>query len=786
MKESKIKSILFWILALILVICLSLLSGYLWKSSQEGQVDIMGEVSDISGPIPGFPQIDSNGVIYSIALSEDERILYVGGEFSSVGGIERHNLAAIDTSTYQVTDWSPSAEGGPVYVIEFSGNSVYVGGSFNDITDVSGDTIITGEFAKISANGMVDTNCFPSIDSTWKYPSSVYSIEVTPEYIYVGGSFDRVGRIKVTGLVRLNRYSCEFDDTWVPSIQGLEERVLTILAEEEWIYVGGSFSEVNGTAVNSFARLGLDGTLDSSCNPNISSRFGYLGVSSIKQDKDSIYIGGRFGGVEENPVTNLARLSKSTCAWDSSWIPDLTPVDPHSGRIIDLEPHSSGVFVGGVLFHFGTKRTEFGRVSTGNGLVDPNWELEVEAPDWETFTVYSLAVGSKFVYIGGSFETIGEENVKGLAAFNIDALPPVGGVSINRNAVYTNSANVQLDLSATDEMNNVTEMMICNNRSFIGCNWEPYTTTKAWTLDSTLGTKIVYVKFKDSIGHVSDVTSDSILLRVSNIVITDIGLIKNIPDRDSLRYYFTSTEPLIKGLTQSDSTVYFVYGDETYRANADSNGKFSISFTVARGVNTIQYYSKDISGNQSNTKTLILTVGIENFPDSVLEKLGLTTKPEQKDDVIEEKLSIGEGIVEEIPTMDLEQEQEDDTQVIQESGKKFQLVRVLDKNGKPMVKASVEIDGYFYITDQRGEFQTEALKYDRSYKIKVEYKGVKFEADVLGTSESQEIIEVVLSRDSILDKIDPKYLYLLLLLILLSLLTVLWVLLRRRKKKEKE
>jgi len=78
---------------------------------------------------------------------------------------------------------------------------------------------------------------------------------------------------------------------------------------------------------------------------------------------------------------------------------------------------------------------------------------------------------------------------------------------INENASYTNSPNVTLSLSAE----NAFQMAISNTTDFAGISWEPYQTTKKWTLTKGDGKKTVYVKFRSPDGGVSVVVSDTII-----------------------------------------------------------------------------------------------------------------------------------------------------------------------------------------------------------------------------------------------------------------------------------
>ncbi|MBI1798431.1 MAG: T9SS type A sorting domain-containing protein [Candidatus Eisenbacteria bacterium] len=64
------------------------------------------------------------------ALAMLDSVLYVGGNFSGVGGEPRICLAAVDTSIGLPTDWNPGADG-LVWSLAAHGNTVYAGGGFS-------------------------------------------------------------------------------------------------------------------------------------------------------------------------------------------------------------------------------------------------------------------------------------------------------------------------------------------------------------------------------------------------------------------------------------------------------------------------------------------------------------------------------------------------------------------------------------------------------------------------------------------------------------------------------
>lgn len=69
------------------------------------------------------------------ALAAVDSLLYVGGEFGSIGGESRICLAAVDTATGRATSWDPGLDG-YVWSLAAAGNSLYVGGGFTRASGV--------------------------------------------------------------------------------------------------------------------------------------------------------------------------------------------------------------------------------------------------------------------------------------------------------------------------------------------------------------------------------------------------------------------------------------------------------------------------------------------------------------------------------------------------------------------------------------------------------------------------------------------------------------------------
>jgi trimeric autotransporter adhesin len=78
-----------------------------------------------------------NNNIFIDALAVNGTTVYAGGQFQTIGGQIRNNIAALDATTGNALDWNPNAvtgnQGGNVVAIAVSGTTVYLGGFFSSI-----------------------------------------------------------------------------------------------------------------------------------------------------------------------------------------------------------------------------------------------------------------------------------------------------------------------------------------------------------------------------------------------------------------------------------------------------------------------------------------------------------------------------------------------------------------------------------------------------------------------------------------------------------------------------
>lgn len=220
--------------------------------------------------------------------------------------------------------------------------------------------------------------------------------------------------------------------------------------------------------------------------------------------------------------------------------------------------------------------------------------------NWKLSTVNSTKnVYVRFKDSAGNLSSIYSD------AILLDSTGPTGTVSINNNANYTNSVNVTLKLSASD-LSSVKSMAFSTNGVDFSA-WEDFAVSKSFTLPTGDGTKTVYVKFKDDLGNIGLIHSDSIILdttKPADPTVTGSPEGQTITKGDSITLS-GSAEP-------SSQITIRVYSEAVYTEyiNADASGNWSHTISNAiiekltTGEHTITVAVTDSAGNVSQEKQI--------------------------------------------------------------------------------------------------------------------------------------------------------------------------------------
>jgi len=141
-----------------------------------------------------------------LALATSGNMLYMGGSFTTVGGVTRNRLAAYNIETNSLDlNFNPNINNS-VNTIKISGDHMYIGGDF---TLVGAST--RNRCAKVRlSDGALDANFNPNLNRT------VRAIDISGDYLYIGGNFTTVGGITKRKLCAVNPSNATLYNNFTP------------------------------------------------------------------------------------------------------------------------------------------------------------------------------------------------------------------------------------------------------------------------------------------------------------------------------------------------------------------------------------------------------------------------------------------------------------------------------------------------------------------------------------------------------------------------------------------
>jgi len=249
--------------------------------------------------------------------------------------------------------------------------------------------------------------------------------------------------------------------------------------------------------------------------------------------------------------------------------------------------------------HSGVSKMQF----SNDGVVFSAEENYVTSKSWTLTT----GEGLKTVYVQYK-DNAGNWSGSISDTIILDTTPPTGTISINSGAVYTNSASVTLNLSASDS-GGVSKMQFSND-GVVFSSEEDYATSKSWTLTTGDGTKTVYVRYKDNASNWSVSISDTIILDTTPPTGT-ISINSGDESTDSTLVTLTlSATDAVSGVSKmqfSNDGVVFS-SEEEYAISK------SWTLTDGDGTKTVYVRYKDNAGNWSGP--ISDTIILDTTPDS--------------------------------------------------------------------------------------------------------------------------------------------------------------------------
>lgn len=320
-----------------------------------------------------------NGSIYSIAI--ENGMLYLGGSFSTVSALSRSGLASIDLSTQAVTSWSPNPNSTVGIIYPFS-NRIYVGGNFTNINGTSRSRLA----AFLSADGsLIPWN--PTAAN-----GDVSDLIPIDDRVYVVGSFNSkiLSLDSVTGIAR----------SWNHS--NMPAKLNTICSFNNKLYVGGMMNSYQS------ALYKIDPSLSSPPSIPVNTG-GYINneVYTVCSDGSSIYVGGAFtliGGLTRNGLGIMDSQTGivSTIGFETN------------GLIYAIKQDANYVYIAGAFTTVnGQARSRIAQISKSSLLLT-SWN-----PITTGTSIRAMTVLNNTLYIGGEFTAINGQPRGNLAAFDL-------------------------------------------------------------------------------------------------------------------------------------------------------------------------------------------------------------------------------------------------------------------------------------------------------------------------------------------------------------------------------
>ncbi|MGH9040193.1 MAG: hypothetical protein ACRDZ3_08175 [Acidimicrobiia bacterium] len=195
---------------------------------------------------------DADDVVSAVTVSEDGSKVYVGGNFTGLRGHNRNKLAAVDALTGTVDAWDPNAKDGTIVALSVSGSQVYAGGTFKGLGAVPRHML--GALDMNSGEALAWAPVIKNLDSAGNpisgEPPIVQALVLSEDgsTVYVGGNFSHVAGPGGTDLPRDNLAAFDAQTGLaLPEFKpgALQGTARSLALDGDTLYVGGDFKEVH-------------------------------------------------------------------------------------------------------------------------------------------------------------------------------------------------------------------------------------------------------------------------------------------------------------------------------------------------------------------------------------------------------------------------------------------------------------------------------------------------------------------------------------------------------------
>lgn len=234
--------------------------------------------------------------------------------------------------------------------------------------------------------------------------------------------------------------------------------------------------------------------------------------------------------------------------------------------------------------------------------------------------------------------TLEQDDINGVTAIYPEvSLPPtIQSFSISDRSsgstTYTDETTVNYSISAT---NGPTQIILSENSSFSGANWQTYASSGTFTISAGYGSKTVYVKAKNDLGESSS-TSASITYSSSNPPTISTF---NIADASSSSTTYTNNARIKVTLAASaDATKMRLSENSTFSGASwvTLQNSFYHTMSLSEGQKTLYIQVKNAMGFESDSQSA--AINLDTTPPAITLKLDQITI--QNNDMIKNNFTV--------------------------------------------------------------------------------------------------------------------------------------------------
>jgi|GEM_PF-1370814 hypothetical protein len=302
--------------------------GYIGETSRNNLAELNSSSNYATDfDLSVFSATSASSVIYALTIKDDR--LYIGGNFSGIGRLGDVNSSRIAVfnllSKSLINSWLPNADG-PVRCIAVDGNTVYIGGNFSNVGGQERKGI-----AALDATTGLATSWNPNyMNNEWHSNSTnnvINTIVVSLSTVFVAGQFYTIGNNSERRNIASVNKTTGLLTNWRPFFPSAIPRTMQLRNDKIYIgsyYIGGTtpldvYDTISGAIITGYSNI-INGE-----------------VYAFQFYHNQLFIGGQFTNSLGTPRIGLAVINSCTSAYTPIIEADNNIVCPYSKTFLSIK-----------------------------------------------------------------------------------------------------------------------------------------------------------------------------------------------------------------------------------------------------------------------------------------------------------------------------------------------------------------------------------------------------------------------------------------------------------------